>query len=93
MNASTPVTTVGEGRTSFSPQCAPNGFFLAIYAILIPTHLVLAITSLRHYGYAIGMLGGLILELVGYIAKVQLCHHANTQGGYIGYASTVSKIP
>lgn len=84
MNATTPITTGGEGQISFTPQCAPNEFFLAIYALLIPTQLILSVTSLRFYGYAIGMLGGLILELVGYIAKVQLCHNHDAKGSYIG---------
>ncbi|CAI6089140.1 unnamed protein product, partial [Clonostachys chloroleuca] len=37
----------------------------------------------RFYGYAIGMVGGLLLELVGYVAKVQLSYNQSNKNAYI----------
>jgi hypothetical protein len=81
MNA-TDVSYRGPGRISFTPLLAPNAIFTTIFAILFLIHLIFTIRFWRFYGYAIGMLGGLLLELLGYVAKVQLAHHGD-RNGYI----------
>lgn len=67
----------------FTPLPVPNVVFLSIFATLLLVHAVLAILFWRFYGYAIGMLGGLLLELLGYVAKVQLSHNRRKKDTYI----------
>jgi hypothetical protein len=83
MNA-TDVSYHGPGLISFTPLLAPNAIFTTIFTTLLLFHVLLAIRFWRFYGYAIGMLGGLLLELLGYVAKVQLAHHGD-KNGYIMY--------
>lgn len=84
MNA-TDVSYHGPGRISFTPLLAPNAIFTSVFTILLLIHLFLAISFWCFYGYAIGMLGGLLLELLGYVAKVQLAHDRSNKNGYIMY--------
>lgn len=81
MNA-TDVSYSGPGRISFTPLLAPNAIFTTIFTILFLIHLLFTTRFWWFYGYAIGMLGGLLLELLGYVAKVQLAHHGD-KNGYI----------
>ncbi|KAL6809302.1 RTA1 domain-containing protein [Trichoderma sp. SZMC 28013] len=84
-NGTSHIPPNGIGALSFTPMLAPNAIFTTIYTILLILQLVLTVRFWRYYGYAIGMLGGLILELVGYIAKVQLSHNRADKNGYIMY--------
>ncbi|KAL7961600.1 RTA1 domain-containing protein [Trichoderma compactum] len=84
-NGTSHIPPNGIGALSFTPMLAPNAIFTTVYTILLIIQLVLTVRFWRYYGYAMGMLGGLILELVGYIAKVQLSHNRADKNGYIMY--------
>ena len=68
---------------SFTPLLAPNAVFLTIFILLLLLHITLVIRFWWFYGYAIGMLGGLLLEVLGYVAKVQLSHNPGNENAYI----------
>ncbi|EHK48941.1 hypothetical protein TRIATDRAFT_17965, partial [Trichoderma atroviride IMI 206040] len=70
---------------SFTPLLAPNALFVTFFTILFTIQIILTARFWRFYGYAIGMLGGLLLELLGYVAKVQLSHNRANKNGYIMY--------
>ncbi|KAL6802142.1 RTA1 domain-containing protein [Trichoderma sp. SZMC 28012] len=84
-NSTSHIPPNGIGALTFTPMLAPAAIFTTVYTILLILQLVLTVRFWRYYGYAIGMLGGLILELVGYIAKVQLSHNRADKNGYIMY--------
>ncbi|KAL5094530.1 hypothetical protein Trisim1_007115 [Trichoderma cf. simile WF8] len=84
-NGTSHIPPNGIGALTFTPMLAPAAIFTTVYTILLILQLVLTVRFWRYYGYAIGMLGGLILELVGYIAKVQLSHNRADKNGYIMY--------
>lgn len=73
----------GIGALPFTPLLAPSAVFASIFAILFFLHLVLAAIFRKYYGYAIGMVCGLLLEMLGYIAKVQLSHSRTNKNAYI----------
>ena len=73
----------GEGILPFTPAYAPAAFFTAYYAIMLFCHCILAFAYRKYYGYAIGMICGLLLELLGYIAKVMLSNDRKNKNGYI----------
>jgi hypothetical protein len=84
MNA-TDVSYHGPGRISFTPLLAANAILTTIFTVLLLVHMLLAIRFWRFYGYAFGMLGGLLLELLGYVAKVQLARDRSNKNAYIMY--------
>jgi hypothetical protein len=73
----------GEGALPFTPLLAPSAIFTTIFGILFALHLFLAYKFRRYYGYAIGMVCGLLLEFLGYIAKVMLSKDRRDKNGYI----------
>ncbi|KAJ2972032.1 hypothetical protein NQ176_g7387 [Zarea fungicola] len=75
----------GIGALPFTPLLAPNAIFTTIFTILFTLHVILAFFFRKYYGYAIGMVCGLLLEMLGYIAKVQLAHSRTNKNGYIMY--------
>lgn len=82
-NNTNPIPPNGIGALSFTPLFGPNVFFAVVFAIILVLQLLLAIRFWRFYGYAIGMLGGLLLELLGYVAKVQLAKNRANKNAYI----------
>lgn len=89
-NNTSQIPPNGIGAVSFTPLLAPNALFVTFFIILFIIQIILTARFWRFYGYAIGMLGGLLLELLGYAAKVQLSHNRANKNGYIMYAA---KIP
>ena len=73
----------GIGALPFTPLYAQNALFVAVFTILFVSHILLTYHCCRFFGYASGMLGGLFLELLGYIAKVQLYHNRANKNAYI----------
>lgn len=73
LNACTYATCSVEeyGQVSYIPSLAGNAFYLAIFALCLISQVVLGIRY-RTWAYMFSMLGGLILETLGYIARVQL---------------------
>lgn len=82
-NSTQTVPPNGVGELPFTPLHAPNAVFAAIFAIILAVQLGLACKFWRYYGYAIGMVCGILLELLGYVAKVQLSNNRKDKNGYI----------
>lgn len=82
-NSTSQTPSNGIGAVSFTPLLAPNALFVTLFTILFIIQIILTVRFWRFYGYAIGMLGGLLLELLGYAAKVQLSHNRANKNGYI----------
>ncbi|KAI9924203.1 hypothetical protein MW887_007153 [Aspergillus wentii] len=55
----------------YIPNLAGNVFYLALFGILLLSQIGMGLYW-RTWGYLIGMTGGLVLEVVGYIGRVQL---------------------
>lgn len=86
-NSTSQIPPNGIGAVSFTPLLAPNALFVTLFTILFTIQIILNIRFWRFYGYATGMLGGLLLEMLGYVAKIQLSHNRANKNGYIMYAS------
>ncbi|KAL5587205.1 hypothetical protein FOVSG1_012341 [Fusarium oxysporum f. sp. vasinfectum] len=84
MNTTTSLPNSIEAM-GFSPLLAPNAIFLSFYSILLLLHVLIALRFWRFFGYSIGMVCGILLELVGYCGKVQLSHNRDNKDGYIMY--------
>jgi hypothetical protein len=58
----------------YIPSLAGNCFYLAVFGVVIIFQAAFGITK-RTWGFLIAMLGGLTLEIIGYVARVQM--HSN----------------
>jgi len=83
MNETTSNSPNGIGAISFTPIFAANVVFAVIFSILLSIQLILTARFWHYYGYAIGMLGGLLLEVLGCVAKAKLSHNRTDKDSYI----------
>lgn len=79
------VSANGIGALPFTPQMVPALIFSVVYGVLLSLQLLVAARFWRYYGNAIGMLCGLLLELLGYVAKVMLSRDRFNKNGYVMY--------
>ncbi|CAK7231306.1 hypothetical protein SEUCBS140593_007880 [Sporothrix eucalyptigena] len=79
------VEVNGVGALPFTPLLVPALIFSIVYAVLMFLQLIVAANFWRYFGNAIGMICGLLLELLGYVAKVMLSHNRFNKNGYIMY--------
>lgn len=83
----THVPPNGIGALPFTPLLAPAAVFVSIFSVLFTIHLVMAVLFPKFYGYSIGMVCGLLLEMLGYVAKVQLSHSRTNKNAYIMFVA------
>ena len=67
----------------FTPLYIPNVIFLVFFSLSLTGHFISSIIFRRRYGYAIGMLAGVLLEVLGYDGKVQLSQNREDTNAYI----------
>ncbi|CAK7229118.1 hypothetical protein SCUCBS95973_007112 [Sporothrix curviconia] len=75
----------GVGALPFTPLMVPAVVFAILYGVLMFLQLIVAARFWRYFGNAIGMICGLLLELLGYVAKVMLSHDRFNKSGSIMY--------
>ncbi|RAH70547.1 RTA1 domain-containing protein [Aspergillus aculeatinus CBS 121060] len=68
------ICPITEAYVYYVPSLAGNAFYLALFAVLLGAQLILAVRY-RTWGYLAGLFGGLVLEIIGYIGRIQL--HSN----------------
>ncbi|KAH7012357.1 putative RTA1 domain protein [Macrophomina phaseolina] len=62
---------LSEANFTYVPTLAGNATYLAFFALLLPIQLFLGIRY-RTWGFLAGMTGGLVLEIIGYVGRIQL---------------------
>lgn len=58
-------------QIEYTPSLGGNSFYLAIFALVLVAQLFLGIRY-KTWGFVAGMFGGLTLEILGYISRVEL---------------------
>jgi hypothetical protein len=66
--------TLAQAHFRYIPTLAGNALLLGIFAFLIVPQVLLGVRY-KTWGFMGAMLGGLALEIIGYVARVQM--HAN----------------
>jgi hypothetical protein len=63
--------TIDYAYVHYIPTLAGNAIYLAIFAVLLIAQIYLGIHH-RTWGFMAGMIGGGILEIVGYLGRILL---------------------
>ncbi|KAL5001711.1 sphingoid long-chain base transporter [Aspergillus recurvatus] len=58
-------------HTSYLPNLGGNGFYVALFALLIPVQLIVGIRT-RTWSFMTGTVCGLLLEVLGYVARIEM---------------------
>lgn len=71
-----------QAHFRYLPSLPGNALYLAIFALLIAPQVFFGIKH-KTWGYMIAMLGGLALEVIGYIARVMMHSNPFTQDNFL----------
>jgi len=72
------------GQLIYRPSLAGNALFLALFAAGALAQLVLAIRY-RTWGYLVAMAGGCVIEIVGYVGRIELWQDDFNNNNFIVY--------
>ncbi len=79
-----------QGPFTYVPSLGGNAFFAALFGLLIAVQLILGLYY-RTVGFTIGMITGLILEMVGYASRIAMHFNPFPSTPFLMYAETVSR--
>ncbi|EAQ86735.1 hypothetical protein CHGG_07988 [Chaetomium globosum CBS 148.51] len=80
------------GVMSYYPSLAGNALFAAIFGLCLLPQIYLGIRH-KTWGYLIGMTGGILLELLGYIARILMRDNMFTDSYFIMYLVCLTIAP
>jgi hypothetical protein len=80
------------GQMSYIPTLAGNAFFLGVFGFALLCQCILGIRY-RTWGYLFGMFGGLVLEILGYVSRIQLHYNVFSQHKFANYVIGTSIGP
>lgn len=63
-----------QAHYQYLPSLAGNALYLAIFSVILVAQIYLGLRS-RAWGFLCGMFGGLVLEIIGYVGRIQM--HSN----------------
>ena len=82
---------LADATVTYFPSLGGNAFFLAIFALLLVVHFGLGIYY-RTWGYMVGLCGGLVLEVIGYAARIQMHYNPWLSNPFLMYAQYISSF-
>ena len=80
------------GQVSYIPSLAGNLLYLSIFAICLLVQCFFGVRY-RTWGYLFGMFAGLVLEILGYIGRVQLHYNVFSQNKFTNYVIGTTIAP
>ncbi|KAL5329471.1 hypothetical protein ACEPPN_002985 [Leptodophora sp. 'Broadleaf-Isolate-01'] len=73
-----------NGQVRYQPNLGGNIFYIAIFSLAIFLQVLFG-SWYRTWGYLVGLFCGLVLEIVGYAARVQMHYNPFTKGPFVMY--------
>lgn len=77
---------LSEANFTYVPTLAGNVLYLALFAVMLPAQVVMGMRW-KTWGYLIGMVGGLALEVIGYAGRIQLHYNPFPFDPFLEYDS------
>lgn len=68
----------------YVPNLAGNALYLALFSLFLVIQVFLGIRY-RTWGYMVGLVGGLVLEIIGYVARVQMHYNPFLSNPFLMY--------
>ncbi|KAF4233516.1 hypothetical protein CNMCM8980_010235 [Aspergillus fumigatiaffinis] len=78
------ICPITEAYVYYVPSLAGNAFYLALFVVLLAAQAVLVVRY-RTWGYFAGLFGGLVLEIIGYLGRIQLHNNPFRFDPYLEY--------
>lgn len=75
----------------YVPNLGGNIFFAAVFGLAVPFQLYFGI-KYKTWSYMVAMIGGLALEIIGYVARIQMHNNPFLSDPFLMYASPISSL-
>jgi len=79
-------------QIGYVPTLAGNSLYLAIFALLLFFQVLIGIRY-RNWGYLASLVGGLILEIIGYAARIQMHFNPFLANPFLMWAFLLHQSP
>ncbi|KAK9250323.1 RTA1 like protein-domain-containing protein [Lipomyces tetrasporus] len=84
--------TLAQAHFTYVPSLAGNAFFVGWFSLLIVLQVLLVI-KYKIWGYFVAMSGGISLEILGYIGRIQMSYNPFTMSPYLLYMICLTTGP
>ncbi|KAE9965822.1 hypothetical protein EG328_009378 [Venturia inaequalis] len=81
-----------QAHYQYLPSLAGNALYVAIFSILLLSQIFLGFKS-KAWGFMIGMVAGIILEIVGYVGRIQMHSNPFIDKGFLSSLVTLTIAP
>ena len=85
-----PLSTFGQANFGYIPTLPGNALFAAIFAVLLIIQIILAVRW-RTWTFLIGMFGGLVLEVIGYIGRILIHNNPFAKNPFLLYVPRLQR--
>ncbi|PYH70661.1 RTA1 domain-containing protein [Aspergillus vadensis CBS 113365] len=86
------ICSLSDAYVNYIPSLGGNIFYAAVFAVLLIAQLILGIRY-RTWGYLTGLFGGLLLEIIGYIGRIQMHYNPFKFTPYLEYLICLTIAP
>lgn len=70
------------GQVQYQPSIGGNAFYVSVFALALICQIFFGIRY-RTWGFMVGLFSGLVLEIVGYAARLQMHYNPFKEGPFI----------
>ncbi|KAH8821434.1 putative RTA1 domain protein [Xylogone sp. PMI_703] len=84
--------SISQGQVTYDPNLGANLFFLIVFSLLLLLQIILGVYY-RTWTYAIGLVGGMALELCGYIGRVKMHYNPFIESPFFMYLISLTIGP
>lgn len=71
-----------NAQVEYQPNLGGNAFFISVFGLAILFQILFGVWF-RTWGFMVGLFCGLVLEIVGYAARVQMHFNPFTKGPFV----------
>lgn len=77
-----------QAHFQYIPTLAGNALYLGIFGLLLAVQVFIGVKH-RTWGFLGGMIGGVVLEIIGYVARVQMHYNPFTSNPFLMWVSFI----
>lgn len=78
-----------QAHYQYLPSLAGNALYVSLFSILLLSQTILGYKS-KAWGFMIGFVFGIILEIVGYVGRIQMHSNPFIDKGFLSYVSSLN---
>jgi hypothetical protein len=81
-NCTLSTCSLSNAEIYYLPSLGGNGFYIGIFSLALVSQIIFGLWY-RTWGFMVGLFCGLVLEIVGYAARVQMHYNPFPKGPFV----------